>query len=70
MQVGKSNTTGMKKQNDCNCDNSNKINTRLLFVSNCSFTSPVERTTAAYPEYTEVSVIGIRYTSGIRRGNV
>ena len=36
-----------------------------------SFVSAVERTTAAYPEYTEVhvSVMGIWYTSG-RRGKV
>ena len=61
LQDGKSNTTCIKKYN---YDNSNKINTRLLFVRNCSFVSTVERTTAAYPEYREVSVMGIRYTSG------
>ena len=34
-----------------------------------SFVSTVERTTAEYPEYMEISVMGIRYTSG-KRGNV
>ena len=69
MKDGKSNkyyfTTCIKKY-DCN---SNKTNTRLLFVHNRSFASTLEITTAAYPEYTEVSVMDIRYTSG-RCGNV
>ena len=43
--------------------------TRLLFVHYHSFAVTVEMTTAAYPEYTEVSVMDIRYTSG-RCGNV
>ena len=53
-------------QKSSNFDNSNKINTRLLFVqkSNCSFVSTVERKMAVYPECTEVFVMGIRYTFG------
>ena len=45
------------------------LTNRLLFARNCSFVSTVERTTAVYPEYMEVSVMGIQYTSG-GRGNV
>ena len=39
------------------------VTNQLLFARNYSFVSTVERTTAAYPEYMEVSVVGIWYAA-------